>query len=112
MPQVMSSLPKLCAPLSRSLRTLWAAKRTYYRSSTRTAVGRYLVTGAELAADGKPVPDDIENPLISDDFRCFGTIPESVLQAAAWVGTAIASGVLGNAAYDVVKSHFLKITRR
>ncbi|MFI9453571.1 hypothetical protein [Amycolatopsis sp. NPDC052450] len=87
---------------------VWITKEPAYRRKM-IEIGRYLVTAAELAAYGKPVPDDTYNPLTE---RGATASAQAVLEGAVWVGTAAASGILGNAAYDFVKSHFLKITRR
>ncbi|MBB5857569.1 hypothetical protein ACFQ05_18345 [Amycolatopsis umgeniensis] len=38
--------------------------------------------------------------------------PAVLLETTAWVATAVASGVLGNAAYDALKATYDKITRR
>lgn len=47
-----------------------------------------------------------------DESPTTASPPAVFVEATAWVATAVASGVLGNAAYDALKAAYAKITRR
>lgn len=54
----------------------------------------------------------LTDPRPEDKYSGAVSTPPVFIETTAWVATAVASGVLGNAAYDALKATYNKITHR